>query len=91
MTPARPWPGSPAPLGATWDGEGTSFALFSASAEQVDLCLFDESGHETRLPLEDRSGHVWHGYVPGVRPGQEYGYRVDGPFEPSAGQRHNPS
>ena len=91
MTPARPWPGSPAPLGATWDGEGTSFALFSASAEQVDLCLFGDEGRETRLALEDRTGHVWHGYVPGARPGQEYGYRVDGPFDPTAGQRHNPS
>ncbi|MEX2291783.1 MAG: glycogen debranching protein GlgX [Mycobacteriales bacterium] len=91
MTPARPWPGRPAPLGACWDGEGTAFALFSASAEAVDLCLFDASGGETRLPLENRTGHVWHGYLPGVGPGQEYGYRVDGPYEPAAGQRHNPS
>jgi glycogen operon protein len=87
----RPWPGRPAPLGATWDGEGTSFALFSASAEAVDLCLFDAGGAETRLPLEDRTGHVWHGYLPGIGPGQEYGYRVDGPYDPRAGQRHNPS
>jgi isoamylase len=87
----RPWPGRPAPLGATWDGEGTSFALFSASAEEVDLCLFARDGAEARIPLEDRTGHVWHGYLPGVRPGQEYGYRVDGPYDPAAGQRHNPS
>ncbi len=86
----HPWPGRAAPLGATWDGEGTSFALFSASAEAVDLCLFD-GGRETRIPLEDRTAHVWHGYLPGVRPGQEYGYRVDGPHDPHAGQRHNPS
>ena len=91
MSPHRPWPGRPAPLGATWDGEGTSFALFSSSAEAVDLCLFDERGTETRLPLEDRTGDVWHGYLPGVAPGQEYGYRVDGPFDPASGQRHNPS
>jgi isoamylase len=86
-----PWPGRAAPLGATWDGAGTSFALFSASAEEVDLCLLDAAGHETRLPLGDRTGHVWHGYLPGVGPGQEYGYRVDGPYDPAAGQRHNPS
>jgi isoamylase len=86
----RPWPGRAAPLGASWDGEGTSFALFSASAEAVDLCLF-EDGRESRIPLENRTGHVWHGYLPGVRPGQEYGYRVDGPYDPHAGQRHNPS
>jgi isoamylase len=91
VTTERPWPGRPAPLGATWDGEGTSFALFSASAEAVDLCLFDEQGRETRLPLEDRTGHVWHGYLRGVGPGAEYGYRVDGPYDPPAGQRHNPS
>jgi isoamylase len=87
----RPWPGSPSPLGATWDGEGTAFALFSASAEAVDVCLFDDQGRETRLPLEDRTGHVWHGYVPGVAPGQEYGFRVDGPYDLAAGHRHNPS
>ncbi len=86
----RAWPGRPAPLGATFDGEGTSFALFSASAEAVDLCLF-EAGRETRIPLEDRTAHVWHGYLPGVRPGQEYGYRVEGPYDPPGGQRHDPS
>ena len=91
MIVERPWPGSPSPLGASWDGEGTSFALFSASAEAVDLCLFDGSGRETRLPLEERTGHVWHGYLPGIGPGHEYGYRVDGPFDPAVGLRHNPS
>jgi glycogen operon protein len=91
VIPTRPWPGRATPLGATWDGEGTGFALFSASAEQVDLCLFDDAGEETRIPLEDRTGHVWHGYLPGVRPGQEYGFRVDGPYDPPTGQRHNPS
>ncbi len=87
----RPWPGSPSPLGATWDGEGTSFAVHSASGEAVDLCLFDEAGRETRVPLEQRTGDVWHGYLPGVGPGTRYGYRVDGPYDPDAGHRHNPS
>jgi isoamylase len=91
VTCAAPWPGSPAALGASWDGRGTNFALFSASAEAVDLCLFDDLGREVRLPLRERTGHVWHGYLPGVHPGQEYGYRVDGPFDPAAGHRHNPS
>ena len=91
MTHDRPWPGSPTPLGATWDGEGTGFALLSGGADAVDLCLFDAQGNETRLPLEDRTGPVWHGYLPGVGPGQEYGYRVDGPFDPAAGHRYDPS
>ena len=88
---SRPWPGRPAPLGATWDGEGTNFALYSRGAEAVDLCLFDESGHETRIPLEESTFHVWHGYVPQVGPTARYGYRVDGPFDPARGQRFNPS
>ena len=88
--PGRPWPGQSAPLGASWDGAGTNFALHTASGEAVDLCLFDEAGHESRLPLEQTSGHVWHGYLPGIGPGQRYGYRVDGPFDPAHGLRHNP-
>ena len=64
--PLRPWPGAPAPLGATWDGEGTAFALHTGSGEAVDLCLFDESGAETRVPLEEKTGTVWPGYLPGV-------------------------
>jgi glycogen operon protein len=91
VTTSRPWPGSPSPLGATWDGEGTSFALHTASGEAVDLCLFDEAGRERRIPLEEQTGTVWHGYVAGIGPGQRYGYRVDGPYDPAAGQKHNPS
>ncbi|MCW2615358.1 MAG: glycogen debranching enzyme GlgX [Frankiales bacterium] len=85
------WPGRPGPLGATWDGEGVNIALHTASAEAVDVCLFDDDGRETRIPLTETTGHVWHGYLPGVGPGQRYGFRVDGPFDPHAGQRHNPS
>ena len=85
------WPGRPHPLGATWDGEGTNFALFSSSAEAVDLCLYDDEGRETRVPLTETTLHVWHGYLPQVGPGQRYGYRVDGPFDPSRGWRFNPS
>ena len=87
----RPWPGAPTPLGATWDGEGTNFALYSAGAETVDLCLFDERGRESRVPLEESTFHVWHGYLPQVGPGQRYGFRVDGPFDPARGLRFNPS
>ncbi|MDQ3502943.1 MAG: glycogen debranching protein GlgX [Actinomycetota bacterium] len=86
-----PWPGSATPLGATCDDEGTGFALFSASAEQVELCLFDEAGREERVPLLDRSGDVWHGYLPGTGHGQMYGYRVSGPYDPPSGQRHDPA
>jgi glycogen operon protein len=93
--PARsglsPWPGRPAPLGATWDGEGTNFAVFAPGAESVELCLFDEAGGEVQITLEDVTFHVWHGYVPQVGPGQRYGFRVDGPFDPSRGHRFNPS
>ncbi len=89
--PDRPWPGSATPLGATWDGNGTNFAVHTASGEAVDVCLFDDSGRERRIPLEQTSGHVWHGYLPGVGPRSRYGYRVDGPYAPARGQRHNPS
>jgi isoamylase len=87
----RPWPGQPTPLGATWDGEGTNVALFSSGAEAVDVCLFDEDGGERRIALEESTFHVWHGYLPQVGPGTRYGFRVDGPFDPSIGQRYNPS
>ncbi len=83
-------PGKPYPRGATFDGKGTNFALFSQHATAVTLCLFDESGVETRHPLLDKSTDVWHGYLPAVAPGQRYGYRVDGPFDPRAGHRFNP-
>jgi glycogen operon protein len=85
------WPGRPSPLGASWDGEGTNFALFSEHATAVNLCLFDETGTETGIPLTERRAFVWHGYVPGVGPGQRYGFRVDGPRAPEAGHRFNPN
>ncbi len=94
MTTAKPLiiPGRPFPLGATWDGEGVNFALFSAHAERVELCLFDESGeHETqRIALPEYELQVWHGYVPKLAPGALYGYRVYGPYEPYLGHRFNP-
>jgi glycogen operon protein len=83
------WPGTPFPLGAHWDGEGTNFALWSTTATGVSVCLFDEHGAETRVPLQDRTYHVWHGYLPAVGPGQRYGYRVDGPYDPGRGLFHN--
>jgi isoamylase len=85
----RPWPGRPFPLGATWDGEGTNFSLFSEHAERVELCLFDAAGAETRVLLEERTALNWHGYLPGVGPGQRYAYRVDGPYAPRNGRRFN--
>src|SRR5881392_4199363 len=69
------WPGEPFPLGATWDGIGTNFSLFSETAEQVQLSLFDDAGHETRIPLREATAFVHHVYVPGVGPGQRYGFR----------------
>jgi isoamylase len=86
----QPWPGTSYPLGATYDGAGTNFALFSEVAASVTLCLFDADGTEHRVELPERDGFVWHGYLPGVVPGQRYGYRVDGPLDPAAGQRCNP-
>jgi len=85
------WPGTAYPLGATFDGNGTNFALFSEGAESVELCLFDDDGEETRLELRDVDAHVWHGYLPGIQPGQRYGYRVHGPHDPENGTRYNPS
>jgi glycogen operon protein len=85
----RAWPGSPFPLGAHWDGDGVNFAIWSTTATAVDVCLFDSSGHETVIPLGDKTFHVWHGYLPGVEPGQRYGFRVDGPYDPARGLFHN--
>jgi glycogen operon protein len=85
------WPGKVYPLGATWDGKGTNFALFSENATAVELCLFDKDDEETRVKLTEVSNFVWHGYVPGVGPGQRYGYRVHGPYEPQNGHRFNPN
>ncbi|MCF6743877.1 glycogen debranching protein GlgX [Blastococcus sp. KM273128] len=84
-------PGAPAPLGAVWDGRGTNFALWSAGASAVDLCLFDPDGTEHRHRLEETTHQVWHGRLPGVGPGQRYGYRVHGGYDPASGHRYNPA
>src|SRR5262245_29731108 len=88
----RVWPGRPSPLGATWDGAGVNFTLFSESARKVELCLFDSPAatkEATRVELKERTDQVWHCYMPDVLPGQLYGYRVHGPFEPAKGHRFN--
>ena len=85
------WPGTAYPLGATWDGSGTNFALFSEVAERVELCLFDEGAAEARVELAEVDGFVWHCYLPGVGPGQRYAYRVAGPYDPHRGHRCNPA
>ena len=85
------WPGRPFPLGACWDGHGTNFALFAEHAERVQLCLFDENGEETPVEMPMRRALNWHVYLPGVRPGQRYGFRVFGPFAPDEGHRFNPA
>ena len=90
----RLWPGSPHPLGATWDGLGVNVALFSEHATAVDLCLFDAADDRReacRIRLPERTDHVWHVYLPDVRPGQLYGFRVHGPYAPHAGHRFNPA
>jgi isoamylase len=90
----RVWPGTPYPLGATWDGEGVNFAIFSEHATGVQLCLFDQphdakASHE--IDIHERTDLIWHAYLPDVRPGQLYGYRVDGPYDPQQGHRFNPN
>jgi isoamylase len=85
------WPGRPHPLGATYDGAGTNFCLFSEVAERVELCLFDEKGGEIRVPFDEVDAYVWHAYLPRVGPGQRYGYRVHGPWDPRSGLRCNPA
>lgn len=85
------WPGNVYPLGSYWDGKGTNFALFSENATGVEVCLFDKDGQETRLPLTEVDNRVWHGYIPGVSPGQRYGFRVHGPYDPANGHRFNPN
>lgn len=85
------WPGRAYPLGATYDGAGTNFALFSEVAEKVELCLFDADGIETRITMPEVDAFVWHAYLPTIEPGQRYGYRVHGPYDPRAGHRCNPS
>src|SRR5690606_23934519 len=83
--------GEPYPLGATWDGVGTNFSVFSEVAERVELCLFDDDGTESRVDLPEVDGFVWHGYLPGIMPGQRYGLRVHGPYRPEHGHRCNPA
>jgi isoamylase len=85
------WPGEPFPFGAHWDGRGTNFAVFSEVATKVELCLYDERGCERRIRLPEVTAFCWHGYVPGIEPGQRYGYRVHGPWAPADGHRCNPS
>jgi len=85
------WPGTAYPLGATFDGSGTNFALFSEAAQRVELCLFDDDGIETRVDLVEVDAYVWHAYLPLVQPGQRYGYRVHGEYDPERGLRCNPS
>ena len=84
-------PGRPFPQGATWDGMGVNFSLFSENAERVELCLFDDQGHERRVDINDRTAFLWHVYVPEIGPGQRYGYRVHGPYAPEEGLRFNPA
>src|SRR5690606_12217751 len=85
--------GSPVPLGATWDGLGVNFAIFSAHATKVELCLFDNEGQQEleRIELPEFTDEVWHGYLPDARPGTTYAYRVHGPYEPTFGHRFNPN
>src|SRR5687767_5222411 len=94
MASMRVWPGSPHPLGATWDGTGVNFAIFSENASRVDLCLFDSADATMEslcIPLPERTNRVWHGYLPDARPGQLYGYRVHGAWNPAGGHRFNPA
>jgi isoamylase len=90
MSEREVWPGRPFPLGPSWDGRGTNFSLFSENAEKVELCLFDDDDNEERVELCERTAFHWHGYLPGVGPGQRYGYRVHGPYDPEQGHRFNP-
>ncbi|MGZ4782631.1 MAG: glycogen debranching protein GlgX, partial [Oryzihumus sp.] len=85
------WPGKPYPLGATFDGSGVNFAVFSEVADRVELCLVDDDDTETRIDLREVDGYVWHAYVPTVQPGQRYGFRVHGPYDPENGHRCNPA
>src|SRR3954470_23652984 len=88
--PLAIWPGQPSPLGVRWDGSGLNVAVWSEHATAVDFCLFDTAGRETRVPLLERTGAIWHGYFPGLAPGQRYGLRADGPYSPEDGLRYNP-
>src|SRR5512147_1683092 len=85
------WPGKPYPLGAHYDGRGVNFSLFSENAAGVELCLFSSSGEETRINVKECTHNNWHVYLPGIKPGQLYGYRVYGPYDPANGHRFNPN
>ena len=89
----RIWEGNSAQLGATWDGLGVNFSLFSANATKVELCLFDQNGTQeiTRIELPEYTDEIWHGYLPDAGPGTVYAYRVHGPYEPEKGHRFNPN
>jgi glycogen operon protein len=87
----RIWPGKPYPLGASWDGVGTNFSVFSEAATRIELCLFDAAGAESRVDLPEATAFIFHGYLPNIGPGQRYGYRVHGPWEPESGHRCNPN
>src|SRR2546430_866274 len=91
MSTVKIWLGNPYPLGATYDGAGTNFSLFSEVAERVELCLFDDRGGETRIDLPEMDAFCWHGYLPNIGLGQRYGYRVHGPWDPHNGHRCNPA
>ena len=86
-------PGRPYPQGATWDGAGTNFAIYSEAAQKVECCLFQDvaSAQAEQIELKERTNYVWHCYLPGIQPGQLYGYRVHGPYEPANGNRFNPA
>lgn len=87
----RIWPGEAYPLGAVFDGNGTNFSIFSEVAERVELCLYDEQGNESKVDLPEITAYCWHGYLPDIKPGQRYGYRIHGPWEPEKGHRCNPA
>jgi isoamylase len=89
--PIQAWPGKPYPLGATYDGAGTNFSIFSEVAERVELCLFDEDGAERRLDIDEVDALCWHAYLPSVGPGLRYGHRVYGPWDTGRGLRCNPA
>jgi isoamylase len=91
MTDVDVWPGRPHPVGAVWMGDGTNFSIFTENAERVELCLFDGDGVETRIEMPERTAFHWHCFVPGLGPGQHYGYRVYGPYTPGQGHRFNPA
>lgn len=92
IKPVKVWPGKPYPLGATWDGAGVNFALYSQNASAVELCIFDDDGEEiNRIRFTEHTDLTWHLYLPEARPGLRYGYRVYGPYDPPSGHRFNPN